>query len=151
MVERTELESLQVKNFRIRVLELNIAVPILNFQNWELSHLEGADGGGLEPEIRLEVLGDLPDQPLEGQLPDEQLRRLLVATDLTQGHSARAVPVGLLDATGGGGRLPGCLGGQLLPGGLASGGLTGGLLGTGHGDELDDGAATVSDGLQGAR
>jgi hypothetical protein len=40
--------------------------------------------------------------------------------------------VGLLDSSGRGGALPGCLGGQLLPGGLASGRLTGRLLGTSH-------------------
>ena len=40
--------------------------------------------------------------------------------------------MGLLDASGGRGRLPGGLGGELLPGGFASGGLPGGLLGTGH-------------------
>ncbi len=97
-----------------------------------VTDLQGADGGGLEPEVGLEVLGDLPDQTLEGQLADQQLGRLLVATDLTQSHGTRAVPVGLLDAAGGRGGLASGLGGQLLPGGLASGGLTRGLLGTGH-------------------
>jgi histone H3 len=46
--------------------------------------LESTDGGGLETEIGLEVLGDLTDQTLEGELADEQLSGLLVATDLTQ-------------------------------------------------------------------
>ena len=41
-------------------------------------------------------------------------------------------PVGLLDASGGGGGLAGCLGGQLLAGGLAAGGLAGCLLRAGH-------------------
>ncbi|KAK3808219.1 MAG: hypothetical protein JOS17DRAFT_765909, partial [Linnemannia elongata] len=40
--------------------------------------------------------------------------------------------MGLLDTTGGGGRLAGGLGGELLAGSLSSGGLAGGLLGTGH-------------------
>merc|ERR1719209_580538 len=44
------------------------------------------------------------------------------------------VAVGLLDAPGGGGGLPGGLGGQLLPGSLPTGGLASGLLGGGHGD-----------------
>ena len=35
--------------------------------------LESADGGGLEAEIRLEVLGDLTDKTLEWQLADEKL------------------------------------------------------------------------------
>ena len=99
-----------------------------------LSHLESSDGGGLEPEVGLEVLGNLPDETLEGELPDEELGGLLVPPDLTESDGARAVPVGLLDSTGGRCRLPGSLGGQLLPRSLASGGLTSGLLCTGHGD-----------------
>uniref|UniRef100_A0A3P8V922 Adrenoceptor alpha 1B n=1 Tax=Cynoglossus semilaevis TaxID=244447 RepID=A0A3P8V922_CYNSE len=95
--------------------------------------LQSHDGGALEAQVGLEVLGDLPDQALEGQLADQQLRGLLVATDLTQSHGAGPVPVGLLHAAGGGGALTGCLGGQLLPGSLTSGGLTGGLLRSGHG------------------
>ena len=72
--------------------------------------LEGHDGRGLEPEVglegarvagqrpgptaterpqttmtHLEVLCNLTHQPLEGQLPDQQLRGLLVATDFTEG------------------------------------------------------------------
>ena len=95
-------------------------------------YLQGTDGGGLEPQVSLEVLGNLPDQPLEGQLADEQLGRLLVTPDLTQGNCAGPVPMWLLHSSGGGGGLPGGLGGQLLPGRLASGGLTGGLLRTSH-------------------
>ena len=45
--------------------------------------------------------------------------------------------MGLLDASGRRGRLPGGLGGELLPRGLASGGLPRGLLGTGHGGGED--------------
>ncbi len=50
--------------------------------------LQGQDGRGLEAQVGLEVLGDLPDQPLEGQLADEQLSGLLVLADLTQGDGA---------------------------------------------------------------
>ncbi len=60
--------------------------------------LKRADGGRLEPEVGLEVLGDLPDQPLERQLPDEQVGRLLEPPDLPERDGARAVPVRLLDA-----------------------------------------------------
>ncbi len=122
---------LQKDKTRIRILE--------KCETWSSSYLEGSDGGGLESEVGLEVLGDLPHQALEGQLADEELRRLLVATDLTQGHGSGPVPVGLLDSAGGGGGLAGGLGGQLLPGGLASGGLAGGLLGTGHGEDAGAG------------
>ena len=94
--------------------------------------LEGHDGRALEAKVGLEVLGDLPDQTLEGQLADEKLGGLLVPPDLTEGHGTGPVPVGLLDTAGGGCGLAGGLSGQLLPGGLASGGLTCGLLGTSH-------------------
>ena len=46
--------------------------------------LESTDGGGLEAEVGLEVLGNLTDQTLEGELADEQLSGLLVATDFTE-------------------------------------------------------------------
>merc|ERR1719402_119514 len=35
--------------------------------------LEGSNSGALEPEIGFEVLSDLPDEPLEGELANEQL------------------------------------------------------------------------------
>ena len=35
--------------------------------------LQGHDGGALEAEVGLEVLGDLADEALEGELPDEEL------------------------------------------------------------------------------
>ena len=102
------------------------------------SLLEGHDGGALEAEVSLEVLGDLTDQALEGQLADEELSRLLVSSDLTESDGSWPVPVGLLDSSGSGGGFAGSLGGQLLPGGLASGRLSCGLLGTCHGDSSDE-------------
>ena len=59
--------------------------------------LKSHDSRALEPQVSLEVLGNLPDQALEGQLADEQLSGLLVPPDLTEGHCARSVPLGLLD------------------------------------------------------
>ena len=85
--------------------------------------LEGTDGGRLEAEVRLEVLGDLTNQTLEGELSDEKLSRLLVTTDLTESDGTRLVSVGLLDTSGRRGRLAGSLGSKLLTGGLATGGL----------------------------
>lgn len=85
--------------------------------------LEGADGRRLEAEVRLEVLGDLTDQTLEGELADEELSRLLVATDLTESDGAGLVAVGLLDTTGRGGGLARGLRGESLARGLATGGL----------------------------
>ena len=71
--------------------------------------LEGHDSAGLETQVSLEVLGDLTDQTLEGQLADQELGRLLVTTDLTEGDGSGPVPVGLLHASGGRSRLPGRL------------------------------------------
>ena len=124
-------DTLGVDGAQVGVLEQTDQVGLAGL-------LESHDGGALEPQVSLEVLGDLPHQTLEGQLADEQLGGLLVSPDLTESHSAGPVSVGLLDSTGGGGGLPGSLGGQLLPGSLSSGGLTGGLLGTSHGDGSDD-------------
>lgn len=121
--------------------------------------LQGTDGRRLEAEVGLEVLGDLTNlwsgamgqqgdgvrrmrvagaatyQTLEGELADQQLGALLVATDLTQSDGTRLVAVRLLDTSGGGRGLAGGLGGELLAGSLATGGLTGGLLGAGHCDD----------------
>ena len=97
------------------------------------SLLEGHDCGALEPEVSLEVLSNFTDKALEGELADEQLRGLLVASDLTECNCSRPVSVGLLDSSSSWGRLAGSLGGELLPGSFASGGLPGSLLGTCHG------------------
>ena len=96
------------------------------------SLLQGHHGGRLETQVSLEVLSNLTDQALEGQLADQQLSRLLVATDLTQSHGSGAITMGLLHSSGGRGTLAGSLSGQLLARSLSSGRLTGGLLGTSH-------------------
>lgn len=71
--------------------------------------LESTDGGALEAEVALEVLRDLTDQTLEGELADEELGRLLVTTDLTESDGTWLVPVGLLDTAGGWCGLASCL------------------------------------------
>ena len=58
--------------------------------------LKSTDGGGLEAEVGLEVLGDLTNQALERKLADEELGRFLVATDLTESDGTRLVAVRLL-------------------------------------------------------
>lgn len=85
--------------------------------------LESADGRRLEAEVRLEVLGDLTDETLEGELADEELGRLLVATDLTESDGTGLITVRLLDTAGRRGGLAGSLGCELLTRGLATGGL----------------------------
>lgn len=50
--------------------------------------LESTDGGRLKSEVGLEVLGDLSNKTLERKLSDEELGRLLVTTDLTEGDGS---------------------------------------------------------------
>ncbi len=96
------------------------------------SLLQSHNGAGLESQISLEVLGNFSDKTLEGELTDQKLGRLLVASDLTESNCTGPIPVGFLDTTGGRGRFSGGFGSQLLAGSFSSGGLTGGLLGTSH-------------------
>ena len=50
--------------------------------------LERTNGRRLEAKVRLEVLGDFTDETLEGELADQELSRLLVATNLTEGDGS---------------------------------------------------------------
>ena len=118
-------DTLGVDGAQVGVFEESDEVGLAGF-------LEGHDGGGLEPQVGLEVLGDFSHETLEGEFPDEELGRFLVSTDLSQGHGSGPVTVRFLHSAGGGCRLPRCLGGQLLARSLSSGRFTGGLLGTCH-------------------
>ena len=100
--------------------------------------LQGHHRRALEPQVGLEVLGNLTDQPLEWELPDEELGGLLVPPDLPEGNGAGPVAVGLLDSPSGRSRLASSFGGKLLSGGLASCRLPGGLFGSGHDAGLRD-------------
>jgi len=62
--------------------------------------LESTNSRRLESEIRLEVLGNFPDETLEGELADQELSRFLVTTDFTEGDGTGAVTMGLLDTSG---------------------------------------------------
>ena len=106
--------SLGVDGAKIGVLEESNQVSLSSL-------LQSKDGRSLEAKIALVVLGDLTNKALEGQLADEELSGLLVSSDLSESYGTRAEAVGLLDTSGGGGRLASCLGGELLSGGLASG------------------------------
>ena len=55
--------------------------------------LQGHHGGALEPQVGLEVLGDLADQALEGQLADQQLGGLLVPGERASRKLRRTVIV----------------------------------------------------------
>ena len=71
-------------------------------------------------------------QTLEGELADQELGGLLVATNLAESDGTRLITVRLLDAAGGGSALAGSLGGKLLARSLATSGLSCGLLGASH-------------------
>jgi len=117
--------TLGVDGAQVGVLEQTDQVSLAGF-------LQGHDGGALEAQIGLEVLSDLTDQTLEGQLADQKLGGLLVTTDLTESHCTGPVTMGLLHTSGGRGALASGLGGQLLAWGFASSRFTGGLLCTCH-------------------
>ena len=82
--------------------------------------LKSENGGGLESGLRSELVGDLLNESLEGELPDEELGGLLVPPDLSGGDGSGPESVGLLDSSGGGGRLLGSLRVELFPGLLDS-------------------------------
>jgi hypothetical protein len=96
------------------------------------SLLQRQDGRALEPQVGLEVLGNLTHKPLEWELADQELGGLLVLTDLTKSDGSWPVPVWLLHSSSGWGGLTSGLGGELLPWSLSSGRLSGGLLGSCH-------------------
>jgi hypothetical protein len=122
---RHDRDTLGVDGTQVGIFEKTNQISFSGF-------LEGQDGRSLKSKIALEILGDLTDQTLEGKLSDEEVGTLLVTTDLTKGDGSGSVSVGLLDSSGGGGRLTSSLGGKLLARSLSSGGLAGGLLGSGH-------------------
>ena len=78
------------------------------------------------------LAGDLPNQPLERQLPHQQVGALLITPDLAQGDCAGAVAAGVLHSAGGWGGFAGCFGGELFARGFAASTLAGGLFGAGH-------------------
>ena len=82
--------------------------------------LECHNGMTLKPQIKLEVLSHLSDQPLKGKFANEELSALLVAANLPESNGARAKTMGLLHTTGGGCRLSGCPGCKSFAGSLGT-------------------------------
>ena len=54
-----------------------------------LIYLKSANGSALETQVGLEILSDFSHQTLKGQLPDQQFRGFLVATNFTEGDGTR--------------------------------------------------------------
>ncbi len=86
-------DSLGVDGAQVGVLKQTDQVSLAGL-------LQGHDSGALEAQICLEVLSDFSHQTLEGQFADQQLGGFLIATDLSQSHSAGPVAMRLLDAAG---------------------------------------------------
>ena len=87
-------DTLGVDGSQVGVFEERDKVSLSGF-------LESHDSGGLEAEIGLEVLSDFTNQPLEGQLADEEFGGLLVFADLAESDGSRAETMGLLDTASG--------------------------------------------------
>jgi hypothetical protein len=103
--------------------------------------LKCSNGGRLESQVCLEILGNLTNETLEGELSDQELSRFLVSTNFTESDGSRSlevssykipVSVRLLDSTSSWCRLTGSLGCQLLSWCLSSSRFTCGLLGSCH-------------------
>jgi hypothetical protein len=69
---------------QVRVLKETNEVGLAGF-------LKSSDRRALESQIRLEVLGNLTDETLEGKLSDQELSRLLVTTDFAESNGPWSV------------------------------------------------------------
>ncbi|KAG0572236.1 hypothetical protein KC19_VG078500 [Ceratodon purpureus] len=118
---RHDSHTLSMNSAQVRVLEQPNQVCLGSLLQCQYRR-------ALKSQIRLEILRDLTYQALERQLPDQQLRRLLVLANLPKRHRPGSVSVRLLHSAGGGRRFPGRLGSELLPGRLPSGRLASRLL-----------------------
>jgi hypothetical protein len=76
----------------------------------EVGLRDSQNGKNKVGDTHLEILGDFTDEALEGELADEELGRLLVATNLAEGDGAGAETMGLLDTAGCVGGLFACCG-----------------------------------------
>lgn len=97
--------------------------------------LQRQNGGGLEPELLFELMCQLPHQPLEGKLSDEQISTLLILANFADSDGPWAEPMRFLHATGC--RRWRCLpsdllGNQLLPGHFLPSGFPRSLLSSRH-------------------
>ena len=83
--------------------------------------LEGEDGGALEAELLLELMGDLPHESMEWDLSDEEIGGLLVLPDFSEGDDSWSISVRLLDTPCDWGALSSGLGCELLSWSLGTG------------------------------
>jgi hypothetical protein len=86
--------------------------------------LEGANSRALESEVALEVLSNLTNETLEGELSNQELSALLVPTDFTESDGSWLITMWLLDTTSRWVGLASGLGGESLTWGFATSGFT---------------------------
>jgi hypothetical protein len=118
-------DSLGVDGSQVGVFEETDEVGLGGF-------LEGQDGGRLESQVVLELGGDLSNESLERQFPNEELGALLEFSDFSESDSAGSESVCLLDSASLDGSLLGLLVGDVLSGSFTTGVLSCGLLGSCH-------------------
>ena len=118
-------DSLGVDGAEVGVLEEADHVSLGGF-------LESENGGGLESEVVLEVVGDLSHESLERKLSDEELCGLLESSDLSESDGSGSESVGSLDSTSRGGLALGLLVSNVLSWLLGAGVLSSGVLGSCH-------------------
>ena len=96
------------------------------------SLLQRTDGGTLELQVGFEILGDLPHQPLERQLPNQKMGGFLVRTDFSEGNGPGPVAMRFCHPAGRGGAFPGRFDDQLFAGHFPTRGFISCPLGPGH-------------------
>lgn len=119
-VFRHDCNALRVDGAQVRVLEETHKISFSGL-------LKREDRRGLKAEALFEILTDLSNKPLEGQLADKEIRGFLEPADLFECDGTGPVTAGLFNATDNRCVFPGrliCLAGcsesQVLAGGLAS-------------------------------
>ena len=110
---RHDSHALGMDGCEIRVFEKTYEVSLGRF-------LKSEDGRSLETKISLEILGNLTNKPLEGELANEELSGLLVATDFAKSDSSGSVAMRLLHSSGGRRTFASSLGGELFAGCFSS-------------------------------
>ena len=94
--------------------------------------LKSTNGGRLEAKIGLEALSDFTNKTLEGELANEKLSGLLVATNFTKSNRSWSVTMRLLDSSCNWRTLTSSLCSKLFAGCFSSGGFASSLLGSNH-------------------
>ena len=124
-VLRHDCDSLGVNGTQVGIFEKSDEISLTGL-------LQSHDGRALEAKIGLEILSNLTDETLKGQLAYQQFSTFLVTTDLSKSDRSRPVTMGLLDAAGSRGALSSCLRCKLLPWSFSTSRFTSSLLRTCH-------------------